>query len=321
MNAIDKRIQELHAIRPVTVPPHDLETYWTAVSNEATAGSFRAERCPEPTAMNMQVQHVIYEGFAETPIHGRLMLPLHASAETPVPCLIAFPGYHGGPISPELSAYWISLGIGVLAVDVRGQGGESGNRLGSSFGMTMGWISESILDLDRMYYRAVAFDALRAADWLLRQPEVDAARVGTLGASQGGGLSLLVSALDARISLTIADIPNLCHLDYGLFHSTSSLTELQHFLRLYPQHLETVLRHLNYVDMVHLAPKLHAPLLMSVGLKDTICMPEQIFPVYHAAASTVKQLEIYPFTGHAVEAAQRQKAMAFAVRHWLESES
>ncbi|WP_270169123.1 acetylxylan esterase [Paenibacillus sp. SYP-B4298] len=319
MNAISRRIQELHAIRPVTEPPDDLEQYWAAATREATGSGYHAERSPEPTPMGMQLHHVVYEGFADTPIHGRLMLPLHASAEAPVPCLIAFPGYHGGPISPELSAYWISLGVGVLAVDVRGQGGESGNRLGSSFGMTMGWITEGILDRERTYYRAVAIDALRAADWLLRQPEVDTARVGTFGASQGGGLSLLVSALDARISLTIADIPNLCHLDYGLFHSTSSLTELQQFLRLYPQHLETVLRHLNDVDMVHLAPRLHAPLLMSVGLKDTICMPEQIFPVYHAASSAEKHLEIYPFTGHAVEAAQRQRAMDFAVRHWLES--
>ncbi|WP_028560328.1 acetylxylan esterase [Paenibacillus pinihumi] len=317
MNAIEKRVQELHQIRSVTSPPQDLEQYWRRNIAEATSEPYTADRTPETTSMKMRVDHVTYEGFAGTTIHGRLMLPEQASSSSPCPCLLTFPGYNGGPISPDHSAYWVSLGIGVFALDVRGQGGESGNTLGSSFGMTKGWITEGILDLEHMYYKAIVFDALRAADWLFLQPEIDSDKVGITGASQGGGMALIVSALEPRISLTIADIPNLCHLDYGLFHSTSSLTELQQFVRFYPQHLDTVLNHLNYFDMIHLAHRLHAPLLMSVGLKDTVCMPEQIFPAYHAAASAIKQLEIYPFTGHHVEDAQRQKAMKFAVKHLL----
>jgi cephalosporin-C deacetylase len=318
MNAIQKRIQELNLLHPDSSAPEDLDSFWIRTKDEAIQTEFASSRVDIHTSMqDMKLLSVTYEGFADTEIHAHLMLPRDASEQKPCPCLITFPGYTNDKGQPEQFAHWIARGVAVLSVDIRGQGVETGNRLGSSHGMVKGWITENLLDLERCYYKAVSVDILRAMAWLTRQPEIDIARIGAIGVSQGGGLALLLTALHEDISLVVADIPNMCHMDYGVFHSTGSLSEVAEFCRKFPDQLDHVLETLSYFDLLNLSDHLRVPMLVSVGLKDTVCLPEQIFPLYNSAASTDKKLEIYPFTGHAVEAAQQRKAIDFVCEHFL----
>ncbi len=316
VNAIEKRIEELYNFRPVSEPPEGHEAFWERTTKEAIGHAFPSTRVETENPMTgMTTYDVEFEGFAGTPIRGTLMLP--SFLEGPYPCLLTFPGYTGGKGMPETYARWVLMGVAVFAVDVRGQGGETGNTLDQDSGMVRGWITQNITDPDRCYYKAITVDCLRAAQWMSEQPELDAGRLGVVGGSQGGGLALLVSALHERIGLTVADIPNMCNMDHGVFHSTGSLTEVAELARRNPELLAPALRTLSYFDLLHLGNRITQPLLMSVGLKDTVCLPEQIFPMFRAAASADKSLEIYPFTGHAVEAAQVRKGMEFVRDRWF----
>ena len=49
----------------------------------------------------------------------------------------------------------------------------------------------------------MVYDGLRALDWLVGRPEVDAARVGTLGISMGSTMAWWLGALDERIKVTV----------------------------------------------------------------------------------------------------------------------
>ncbi|CAM3739812.1 acetylxylan esterase [Marinicrinis lubricantis] len=313
MNTIEKRIEELYAYQPYRTSPPDLDAFWERVkqlsSNESSFASRRSER--ETLFHGVNVYDVQYEGFEETTIHGLYMVPQLKSLDKTAPCLITFPGYTGGKGDPEDYAHLLLMGYAVFAVDVRGQGGDTGNRLPMEHGGVKGWITQNILDVERCYYKAIAVDALRAVTWLSEQLEIDSGRIGVIGGSQGGGLALITAAMHEQIRLCVADIPNMCHMDYGVMHSTGSLSEVADFCRRFPEHMVAVLRHLSYFDMLNLSDRLHVPLLMSVGLKDTVCLPEQIVPVYRSAASEIKRIEFYPFTGHAVEKAQRRIGMQF----------
>jgi Acetyl esterase (deacetylase) len=297
MNYVEKRISDLKQYLPDRTAPADLEEYWDRTLREASKRELKDTReTVQGLSSYINYQRVTYEGFDQTPIHGWFLTPAFAG-EGPLPCVVLYHGYTGSKGLPENHANWLLAGYAVFAIDVRGQGGETGNLLPQTYGMTRGWITQGLLDPERHYYRAIAVDALKAVEWASRQPEVDASRIAVAGASQGGGLALIVSALSDIPYKTVADVPNMCHMDYGIALSTSSLVEAADFVSRFPEHLDTVLRTLSYFDMLNLCDRLKAPVLVSVSLKDTVCMPETIFSVYNRIEAP-KELIVYPFNGH-----------------------
>ncbi|MCS7458943.1 acetylxylan esterase [Paenibacillus doosanensis] len=298
MHYIDKKLEELYATQADRTAPDDLDAFWEATLAEYDAKPLNDRREKVRTeAPYIDAYEVTYNGFDATPIKGWYLLPGFPAKQDKLPCVISFHGYTGSRGIPEQHAAWLLAGFAVFAVDVRGQGGETGNLLPQHYGMTRGWITQGILEPQKSYYRAVAVDALKALEWASLQPEVDASQIVVCGESQGGGLALLTGALSGKPAKIIADIPNLCYMDYGLFHSTGSLKEAADFVAAHPDKLEQVLRTFSYFDMVNLADRLRAPVLMSVGLKDTVCTPETIFAVYNRI-QTEKALKVFPFNGH-----------------------
>lgn len=49
----------------------------------------------------------------------------------------------------------------------------------------------------------MVYDSLRALDWLIERPDVDRARVGTLGISMGSTMAWWLAALDDRVKVTV----------------------------------------------------------------------------------------------------------------------
>jgi acetyl esterase/lipase len=49
----------------------------------------------------------------------------------------------------------------------------------------------------------MVYDSLRALDWLIARPDVDAARIGTLGISMGSTMAWWLAALDQRVKVTV----------------------------------------------------------------------------------------------------------------------
>lgn len=314
MNAIEKRIEELYRYQPDVAAPDDLAEFWNKTVKEAEETPFAGIRVLTETPFPaMDVYHVTYDGYDNTPLKGWYIVPKF-SVERSLPCVVLFHGYTGGKGYPEQYADWLMLGYAVFAVDVRGQGGETGNRMENTYGMTRGWMTQGILDKDTCYYKAVVLDALRAIEWTASQSEIDPSRIAVAGDSQGGGISLLAAALSSKPSIAVANIPNMCHMDFGLLNSTGSLTEAAEFVNRFPEHLETVLTTLSYFDMLHLADRIHIPVMLSVGLKDTVCMPETVFSAYNRIPSE-KIMNVYPFTGHAVSSYQKRQAFDFLKKH------
>ncbi|OCT14825.1 acetylesterase [Paenibacillus pectinilyticus] len=311
MNAIESRIQGLTQYRPDLTAPQDLHAFWERVYEEA-AQKVTYTREPEETPfVKATVSRIVLEGAAGTPIHAWLLLPNIGNSSEKVPCVVTFPGYSGSKGKPEDHAAWLLMGYAVLAVDVRGQGGDSGNTLTQDYGMTKGWITQGILDAEKSYYRAVAIDSLRALQCALEQPEIDSERVFVFGGSQGGGLALLMSALEMRIRAVVAHVPNLCHMDLGLLNSVSSLSEAADFVTRFPEHLSSVLKTISYFDIMNLGDCIGQPVHVTVGLKDTTCLPEAIFAAYNRIESTHKSIEVYPFMGHAMPPGFHAAAHAF----------
>ena len=143
-------------------------------------------------------------------------------------------------------------------------------------------------------------DAVRAFDLLVALPEVDTARVGVLGASQGGALTLLVSSVrPTAVKAASAGAPYLCSMmDAASLTRSYPYEEINDYLRLHPDRGERVRKVLDYYDIHNFVDKITCPIIVNIGLKDDVCPPETGFAMFDAIGSGDKRLYSYENCGH-----------------------
>jgi dienelactone hydrolase len=159
----------------------------------------------------------------------------------------------------------------------------------------------------------MVYDSLRALDYLVSRPDVDAARIGTLGISMGSTLGWWTAALDTRIKVCV-DI--CCLSDYQALIETHGLDG--HGIYYYVPRL---LKHFTTAQINALiAPRPHLGL---AGNCDSLTPPAgldridaELKQVYAALdAPDAWQLRRYDI-GHFETAAMRAEILAFLER-WL----
>ena len=122
----------------------------------------------------------------------------------------------GKPEPQRLAANLALKGFVALAFDPIGQGEREQTYDSQLQGPLAGWSvpehiqagAQSIM-IGEAVGRYFIWDAMRALDYLLSRPDVDATRIGAAGCSGGGALTTFVGALDSRIKVVIpACYPN-----------------------------------------------------------------------------------------------------------------
>jgi len=211
----------------------------------------------------------------------------------PHPAILSVPGYNS-----TMRPYMNRKNVATFALNPRGHG-NSKDDIDAKGGEYM------YLDFDpnrpeRYIYVGAYMDCVRAVDFLASRPEIDKTRIGVEGGSQGGGLSFATAALDPRIAFCAPDIPWLG--DWVGYLAASDWPN-EH----YPELIEKfpgltfadINRVLSYVDTMNLAEWIRCPVLMSVGLQDSVCPPRNSFATYNRVRSK-KEYRVYPFAGHGV---------------------
>ncbi len=133
-------------------------------------------------------------------------------------------------------------------------------------------------------------------------PEVDAARVGATGGSQGGGLTLACASLEPRIkrAAPLLPVPVRLQARLGDGPGVSAYEEIRTYFRQFdPTHEreDEIFTKLGYIDNQFLTPRIKAEVLMFTGLMDTVCPPSTQFAAYNRIKSK-KDVVIYPDHGH-----------------------
>lgn len=312
MPLIDLPLADLQAYRPPLTRPADFDQFWQRTLREAATQPLNVVFTPlDYPARGLRIERVTYDGWRGARIAGLLLAP---EGPGPYPALVFFHGYSGSKGTPYDYLGWAYQGYAILAVDVRGQNGESEDNTVYPGGHVTGWLTQGILDPERYYYRGVYVDCLRALEVVAGRPEVDAGRIGVTGISQGGGLTLAVAALDPRPKVAMADIPFLCHFRRAVeVTDQRPYSEIIEYLRTHPGQEEAVFHTLSYFDVLNLADRITCPTLISVGLLDLICPPSTIFAVYNHLRCP-KDLAIYPYGVHAVPASHWERKLRWAQR-------
>ncbi|WP_068786460.1 acetylxylan esterase [Paenibacillus phocaensis] len=316
MGAIQERVAEVARYRAERTAREDFGEFWSRTLERFAAKPLHDRRESADTLMQGVAAHrVRFEGYDETPLYGWFLVPSGGEGrDRKLPCLVVYQGYQCHRGIPENYAVWLQMGYAVFAVDTRGQSGETGNRLASDRGIVKGWMTQGLLEPEKFYGLAMTIDAWKALQWVSAQPEIDAERIGVYGTSQGGGLALQMAALSEVPRAAVANVPNLCHLEFALMNSTGSVSEIAEFVNRNPGTLEQVLMTLSYFDNLNLAEKINIPVLYSAGFKDLICWPETIAAAYNRNPAGGKELLLYPFMGHE-EGPDEHRLKAYAFLH------
>jgi cephalosporin-C deacetylase len=305
MPFFDAPVEELRTYRSAVVTPDDLDAYWQeAIADaRAKAGAAVFEPYRRGVYRNLDVSDVTFTGAGGDPVRAWFVCPQGVAGE--LACRVTFIGYGGGRGHASDHTLFAAAGCAQLVVDTRGQGAEwtagaTGDPgAGSSGPEVPGVMTRGILDREYYYYRRLYVDAVRAVETAAEHERVDADRIGVGGFSQGGALSLAVSALlPGHIRLCQAHMPYLCDIPHAITVAAEPpYTELVAFLASHNEHIPRVLDTLRYIDNAVLAPRIRATTTVSVGLMDACCPPSTVYAAYNAITAPKRMIE-YAYCQH-----------------------
>ena len=299
-------IVELEAFVSEAAPPADFRPFWEEVFAELSGVPLEPELSPVllRSTPEVDVYEVHYLSLGAVRIAGWYCVPAQGSG--PFPALVEFPGYKG---EPKLPRNWARRGVAALSVAVRGK-----LRSHEQFNPGYPGVLISGVESPSTYaYRGVVSDCIRAVDFLLTRPEVNKEAIFAHGSSQGGGLTLIASALRQEIKGGVAGCPFLCAFpDAMALALTYPYNELSCYLRAYPERKEQVLATLSYFDAVNFASLIRCPMAVGIPLEDAICPPETQYAAYRNLVGP-KQVWLFEGAGHGFPVEYLDEE-----RYWLE---
>lgn len=304
MPVFEMPLDELQRYPGINPRPSDFDAYWDAAIAEMKDTDPEAELVPsEFQAPFADCFHLYFTGVRGARIHAKYLRPKNTAE--PHPAICHFHGYSGncGDWFDKLGL--AALGFSVAALDVRGQGGRSEDTGGVKGNTLRGHIVRGLDDAPaNLLFRHIFLDAAQLAGIVMTMPEVDPGRVGAMGMSQGGGLTLACAALEPRIKRLAPMCPFLCDYKrvWEMDLAANAYEEIKAYFRLFdPRHEREaeIFTKLGYVDCQHLAPRIKGEVLMAIGLMDEICPPSTQFAAYNKITAP-KHTVIHPDFAHEV---------------------
>lgn len=303
MPLIDMSLAELKKYTGRNPKPIDFEAYWERALIEMRATDPQWELKPAKfSAPNVECYDLFFTGVKGGRIHAKFLKP--AQIRGKIPGILQFHGYTGNSGDWQSKLNYVNMGFAVAAMDARGQGGLSDDT-NPVTGTTMcGHIVRGLSDdnPDNLMFRQIFLDTAMLARVLISMDFIDETRLGALGASQGGALTIACAALEPRIKKAAPTYPFLSDYKrtWEMDLAKDAYEELQTYFRQFdPCHEreDEIFTKLGYIDLQYLAPRIQAEILMGTGLMDTICPPSTQFAVYNKITSK-KNVILYPDFTH-----------------------
>lgn len=267
----------------------DFDAFWaeTLAGLAATAPEYKFIPLKEYSNDVRKAYKVEMKSFGGETVSGLLYVPV---AEGKYPAMISYMGY-GSDVwyaHPSDNPEMIDFMLCVRNQAFNREPGEKDD-----------WCARGIENKETYYYRGAFADAVRAVDLVCSLDKTDADRVFANGESQGGALTLVAASLDQRIKAIAPSAPflndykdyfALAHWPAGPILAAAKEKGMSE---------EELYKVLSYFDVKNFTDRIQCPVLMAIGLQDTVCPPHTNFAGYNHIPSE-KSWICYPHSGHNV---------------------
>jgi Acetyl esterase (deacetylase) len=298
------QIERLNDYRGVGDAPAGYDGYWHRAKADLHSASLDYELVEAAFhPRNCMVYDLYFTGVGGANVHCQLLRPKTIRGR--IPGIVLFHGYwtNIGDWSSKLG--FVEEGFCVLAMDVRGQGGESEDNGRYPKGNTQsGHIIRGVEseNPDNQFYRNVYLDAAQTARILMAMDFIDENRVFATGASQGGALTVACASLVPELRGAAPLYPFLCDFR-GIYQSNFACPSYEeitwYFRQRDPIHRneEVFFERLGFIDLKNRVKDIKCDVLWTMGLMDKVCPPFSQMAAYNGITSP-KQRVIFPEYGH-----------------------
>lgn len=271
--------------------PEDFEAFWQETASEALAAPLDYHRSitNDYDLPGLEVQTLSFRGVGGERLNGWIAYPPEARR---LPAFVWIPPY--GRESKLPDAYGTREGFASLSFNFFGEASFHQEK----YVVARGYFSKGAESPETWIFRRMLQNAIVATRVLQAQVEADEDRIGAMGMSQGGGLSIWLGAWCPVVKAVCADMPFLGNvaesLDTHVYRYP--LKELTDFMEELPLGPERVRNTISYYDTVLQAAFCRKPTQVSLGLKDPACRPDTVRMIYEALPES-KRLITYDW-GH-----------------------
>lgn len=287
-------------IKPFAQEPKDFDAFWTRALDDARKTDLNptkvllADRCTK----DVNVYEVSYNNNRwGSKMYGILSVPVK---EGKYPALLRVPGAGVRPYSGDTytaPGKCLVLEIGVHGIPVTMPQKVYDDLANSSIN---GYWQTNLDDPDRNAYKRIVTGAVRAVDYIAQLPEWDGKTIGVTGSSQGGFLSLAVTALDKRVTFLGVVHDAMCDYEAELHGVAGGWPHYFHNEGKVPQMtpvLKAKMEGARYYDGVNFAKRITVPGWYSFGYNDEVVPPTSSYGLYNIITAP-KTLSVYQQTAH-----------------------
>lgn len=274
--------------------PEGFEAFWASAVSEAMAAplDFERRKQSEVDSSGFVVDVFSFRGVQGQTLHGWFAYPndLHPPApsssgaqtspqeEGELPGFLWLPPYSRWSMQPN--EYGTREGFCSLSLNYFGEHAFHNE----TYKPERGYLTEGIESPETWVFRRLFQESVIAGRLLASFPEVDAGRIGSMGMSQGGGLSVWLGAFCPLVRCVVGDMP------FGAARPVVFSRDIHR----YPlreaidwwgdsaEKKEAAMRTMSYFDTVNMATFCRVPTLLTFGTKDPAVREYEVRSIYDA---------------------------------------
>ena len=289
---------DIDCLEPTTTSPKDFDEFWATVIAENNKLEMLPELklVPERCTPKVNVYLASFQNLRKgCRMYGTMCVPADLKPGDKVPAILIVPGAgcraRTGYFS-EAEKGFVTLELGINHIPTLMED-EIYAQLRA--GLAYNYNTYNMDDKNKYIHKGIYAGCARAVDFLARLDFVDPERIGVMGGSQGGALSITTTVLNPKVKCMAAFYPALADLTGYLngrgggwphsFRSGNVVTK---------ERIETSY----YYDVVNFARKVTVPVFYSYGFNDMTCCPTSTATAYNVIPASEKHLWIVPETEH-----------------------